>query len=259
MLQLADVARPCCHCASKAGPPQTNSISETDVRYDTRPEKDAFTSHLKVIDANYLDLYGIKLVAGRNLYPSDTVCEALVNESLVKRLGIQNPAQVLGKILHNNGRKMEIVGVVRDFNQVTLQTKIAPLVMTTRDQSCYYANLQLHSGNFQRVVQQLKKQYNQVYPNNLFSHQFVDAQIERSYQQEQTIGKLVNFFAGIAVLIGCPGLYGLVLFMARQKTKEIGVRKVLGLLILVKKKIRLFRTLFAPRNHKLNLARNLQI
>jgi len=67
-----------------------------------------------------------------------------------------------------------------------------------------------------------------VYPDTYFSSQFVDDQIERSYQQEQTMGKLVNFFAGIAVLIGCLGLYGLVLFMAAQKTKEIGVRKVLG-------------------------------
>ncbi len=213
---------------SMSGAPQTDWTSETDVRYDNQPDTDQFTSFRKGIDTHYLDLYDIKLVAGRNLYPSDTVREALVNEAMLKRLGITNPNQVLGKILHNHGRKMEIVGVVRDFNQVTLQKAIAPLFMTTQASNYSFANLQLHSGNFQRVIGQLEKQYNQVYPDNFFSHQFVDAQIERSYRQEQTMGKLVNFFAGIAVLIGCLGLYGLVLFMARQKTKEIGVRKVLG-------------------------------
>ena len=100
--------------------------------------------------------------------------------------------------------------------------------MTTRADGYYVANLQLRTGNYQRVISQLEKQYNQVYPDSYFTHRFVDDQIERSYQQEQTMAKLVNFFAGIAVLIGCLGLYGLVLFMATQKTKEIGVRKVLG-------------------------------
>jgi ABC-type antimicrobial peptide transport system permease subunit len=137
---------------------------------------------------------------------------------------------VLGKRLLINGgqRAVEIVGVVKDFNQEALKSAIAPVSMTTRADGYYVANLQLRTGNFQRVISQLEKQYNQVYPDSYFTHRFVDEQIERSYQQEQTMGKLVNFFAGIAVLIGCLGLYGLVLFMATQKTKEIGVRKVLG-------------------------------
>ena len=215
---------------SMSGAPQSGWVSQSTTRYDTRPESEKFEPHRKNIDAQYLDLYGIKLVAGRNLYPSDTTREALVNETFVRKLGLSSPAQVLGKMLHNgdNTRHMEIVGVVKDFNQVTLQDAIEPLFMTTQASNYYFANLQLRTGNYQRVISQLEKHYNQVYPDSYFTHQFVDAQIERSYQQEQTMGKLVNFFAGIAVLIGCLGLYGLVLFMATQKTKEIGVRKVLG-------------------------------
>ncbi len=215
---------------SMSGAPQSGWVGRSTTRYDTRPEPEKFEPHRKGIDAQYLDLYGIKLVAGRNLYPSDTTREALVNETFVRKLGISSSAQVLGKMLHNgdNTRHMEIVGVVKDFNQVTLQDAIAPLFMTTQASDYYVANLQLRSGNFQRVISQLEKHYNAVYPDSYFTHQFVDDQIERSYQQEQTMGKLVNFFAGIAVLIGCLGLYGLVLFMATQKTKEIGVRKVLG-------------------------------
>ncbi len=215
---------------SMSGAPQSGWVSSTNIQYDTRPEPEKFESHRKGIDENYLDLYGIKLVAGRNLYKSDTAREALVNETFVRKLGLQNPAQILGKTLHlnDNRRHLEIVGVVRDFNQVTLQEAIDPLFMTTQASDYYAANLQLRTGNFRRVIRQLEAHYNTVYPDSYFTHQFVDAQIERSYQQEQTMGKLVNFFAGIAVLIGCLGLYGLVLFMAAQKTKEIGVRKVLG-------------------------------
>lgn len=215
---------------SMSGAPQSGWVSQTSVRYDTRSEMEKFEPHRKGVDAQYLDLYGIKLVAGRNLYPSDTAREALVNETFVRKLGIRNPVQILGKILHNgdNTRHLEIVGVIKDFNQVTLQDAIDPLYMTTQASNYYAANLQLRTSNFGRVISQLEKHYNQVYPDSYFTHQFVDEQIGRSYQQEQTMGKLVNFFAGIAVLIGCLGLYGLVLFMATQKTKEIGVRKVLG-------------------------------
>ncbi len=211
-----------------SGAPQSNWTSQTGLKYDNRAEEEKFSIHRKYIDANYLDLYGIKLVAGRNLFPSDTARETLVNEKLVRKLGLTNPAQILGKTLGVDGKTLEIVGVVRDFNQQTLRSEIDPLFLTTRAKQYYFANLQLRTGNFQRVISQLEKEYNQVFPDSYFTHQFVDTQIERNYRQEQTMGKLVNFFAGIALLIGCLGLYGLVLFMAMQKTKEIGVRKVLG-------------------------------
>lgn len=213
---------------SMSGAPQSSQVNETGVRYDTQSDADKFDVHRKDIDEKYLDVYGLQLMGGRNLYRSDTAREALVNEAFVRRVGLSKPTQVLGKRLHNNGRDMEIVGVVHDFNQVTLQQAIAPLFMTTLTTNYYFANLQLRGGNLGRVIRQLEQYYAQVYPDNYFTHQFVDEQLERSYQQEQTMGKLVSFFASIAVLIGCLGLYGLVLFMATQKTKEIGVRKVLG-------------------------------
>ncbi|RRB00153.1 FtsX-like permease family protein [Larkinella rosea] len=212
---------------SMSGPPQSGWVSQTMIKYDTRPDVEKFTPQQKYIDAAYVDLYGLKLVAGRNLQPADTSREVLVNEAFVKQLGIQKPAEVLGKFLHN-GRDLEIVGVVKDFNQNNLRTGIAPLFMTTRTTNYFFANLQLHNGNFERVIRQLEKNYNQIYPDSYFTAQFVDEQLQENYTQEQTMAKLVNFFAGIAVLIGCLGLYGLMLFMAAQKTKEIGVRKVLG-------------------------------
>ncbi|RAK02834.1 putative permease [Larkinella arboricola] len=212
---------------SVSGPPQSGWISQTMIKFDTRPEPEKFTTQQQFIDADYLNVYGLKLVAGRNLQPADTAREVLVNEAFVKALGIRDPAKVLGKLMHN-GRGLEIVGVLKDFNQNNLKSGIAPLYMTTRATSYFYANLQLHNGNFRRVIEQLEKDYNGLYPDSYFSAQFVDEQLQEFYVQEQTMASLVNFFAGIAVIIGGLGLYGLVLFMAAQKTKEIGVRKVLG-------------------------------
>ncbi len=213
---------------SMSGAPQSGWVSSTSLKYNNRPKSEDFSIQRKYIDTKYLDLYGIKLLAGRNLYPADTAREVLVNERFVRKIGLSKTDQVLGKLLFVDGKNMEIVGVVNDFNQEALKSAISPLFLATRAESYYAANLQLHSGNFNRVIKQLEKFYSQIYPDNYFTHQFVDAQIERSYREEQTMSKLVNFFAGIAVLIGCLGLYGLVLFMATQKTKEIGVRKVLG-------------------------------
>ncbi|GAB3316538.1 ABC transporter permease [Larkinella ripae] len=212
---------------SVSGPPQSGWISQTMIKFDTRPEPEKFATQQRFIDASFVDVYGLKLVAGRNLQPADTSREVLVNEAFVKALGVRDPAQVLGKLIHN-GRGLEIVGVLRNFNVNNLRNDIAPLFMTTRATSYHYANLELHSGNFGRVIRQLETNYNQIYPESYFSAQFVDEQLQQDYVQEQTMAKLVNFFAGIAIVIGCLGLYGLVLFMATQKTKEIGVRKVLG-------------------------------
>ncbi|GAB3263955.1 ABC transporter permease [Larkinella harenae] len=212
---------------SVSGPPQSGWISQTMIKFDTRPEPEKFATQQRFIDADYVDVYGLKLLAGRNLQPADTSREVLVNEAFVKALGIRDPAKVLGKLIHN-GRGLEIVGVLKDFNLNNLRNTIAPVFMTTWASRYHYANLELHSGNFGRVIRQLEANFNQIYPDSYFTAQFVDEQLQQDYIQEQTMAKLVNFFAGIAVVIGCLGLYGLVLFMAAQKTKEIGVRKVLG-------------------------------
>ncbi|XWW43849.1 ABC transporter permease [Fibrella sp. USSR17] len=214
---------------SMSGPPQSGWVSQTSIRFDTRPEEEKFGPQQAWIDDKYVPLFGLKLVAGRNLNPSDTLREALVNEAMMRKLGFNDPTKVLGKLIHKGNRAhMEIVGVLKDFNQSDLKSAIGPSFFSTSAKNYFGANLQLRTGNYQRVISQLETAYNQVYPDSYFDHQFVDDQIEERYQEEQTMGRLVNFFAAVALLIGCMGLYGLVLFMVTQRTKEIGVRKVLG-------------------------------
>lgn len=223
---LPDVAK---FSYSMAGPPQSAWTSSTSVRFDTRSEEEPYSPQQTWIDANYINLYGLKLVAGRNLYPSDTARETLINETLAHRLGFTKPADVVGKVIHKGGfAPLEIVGVLKDYNQSDLKERINPLFLTTYADGFYSANIQLRSVNYSQALSQLEKAYNQVYTNSVFEPEFVDQQLESAYRQEQTMGKLINLFAGVALLIGCMGLYGLVLFMVVQKTKEIGVRKVLG-------------------------------
>ena len=222
---LPDVAK---FSYSMSGPPQSGWTSQTTVRFDTRTEDEKFSPQQAWVDADYLDLYGLKLVAGRNLQRADSAREALVNEAFIRKLGLK-PTAIVGKVLHKKGNPaMEVVGVLKDYHQSDLKQSIGPLFLTTYAAGYYSANLQLGSGNYQRAIKQLEAAYNRVYSDSFFSARFVDDQLERSYQQEQTMSKLINVFAGIALLIGCMGLYGLVIFMVAQKTKEIGVRKVLG-------------------------------
>ncbi len=214
---------------SMGGPPQSGWTSQTSIRFDNRPEEEPYGPQQAWIDADYVGLYGLKLMAGRNLQPSDTAREALINETLMKRLGFTRPSDVVGKHLHKAGfAPLEIVGVLKDYNQSDLRQRINPMFLTTVASGYYSANIQLHSADYSRGLKQLEKAYNQVYTDSFFEPKFVDDQIRETYEQEQTMGRLINFFAGIALLIGCMGLYGLILFMVVQRTKEVGVRKVLG-------------------------------
>ncbi|WP_353718929.1 ABC transporter permease [Dyadobacter sp. 676] len=213
---------------SMSGPPQSGSTSQTKVRFDTRTDEEPYSPQQAWVDAGYVGLYGLKLVAGRNLQPSDTAREALINETFMRQLGFNRPEEVLGKFLHKRTVSMEIVGVLKDYNQLDLRQKIRPMFLSTVASGYYSANIQLASSNYGRALKQLEKAYNQVYADDIFDPEFVDDQIQMAYQQEQTMGRLINFFTGIALLIGCMGLYGLVLFMVVRRTKEVGVRKVLG-------------------------------
>jgi len=213
---------------SMSGAPQTGWVNTTSIQFDNRAKEEDFGVNTKSIDDKYLDLYDIKLVAGRNIYPSDTVREYLINETLAKRLGFSNPNLIINKTIEARGKKLPIVGVVKDFHMSGLNQAIDPLFMSSDLAFCYYSNIKLTAGDIKSTLKGIESAYNVVYPNNFFDVTFVDKQIEQQYETEQTMGKLINFFAIVAIFIGCLGLYGLVSFMVVQKIKEIGVRKVLG-------------------------------
>lgn len=198
-----------------------------EIVYDRRSKKENYDVTLKLGDEQYLSTFGLQLLAGRNLYPSDTIREYLVNETLVKKLGVSNEA-ILGKNAMINDINGTIVGVIKDFHNSSLHSPIAPLSVTTRTDSYYSCAVKVNAANLQPTVRALQKLWEQVYPDNIFQPDFLDKRIERFYELDQRIQRIIQAFTAVAIFIACLGLYGLVSFMVARKTKEVGVRKVLG-------------------------------
>ncbi len=184
---------------------------------------------LKSGDTNYLPLYNIKLLAGRNIEQSDTVKEYVINETYMHMLGFQKPQDALNKEL---GGK-PIVGVIADFNQQSLHAPIKPLAFSSSLKNDYVFHIALQpqvadGQTWKATISQVEKSYKQIYPEEDFSYQFFDESIAKFYESEQNISTLLQWATGLAILISCMGLLGLAIFTTNTRTKEIGVRKVLG-------------------------------
>jgi predicted permease len=185
---------------------------------------------LKFADADYFKTFGLELVAGRTYVQSDTAREVVVNETLVKKLGIKNPSEIIGQTIRTGGRSAPkpIVGVVKDFRTNSLREEIKPLLIASRKRFYSQTAVKLKTSNLNKTVAAIQQSWENYYPEYVYNTFFVDESIERFYQQEKQLALLYKIFAGLAIFISCLGLYGLVSFMAVQKTKEVGIRKVLG-------------------------------
>jgi len=185
-------------------------------------------------DENYVPLFGLKIVAGRNLSHSDTLKEYLVNETCAKALGFRNPADAVGKFVEVGmpNSKRQIVGVLKDFNSRSLHEVITPFFMCSIKNRERAVSLKLATGkgvsNFKATIAQLGRAWKDVYPNDKFEYAFFDQTIAGFYDKEQKTEQLMNTAMLIAIFISCMGLFGLATFTAQQRIKEIGIRKVLG-------------------------------
>ncbi len=180
-------------------------------------------------DEDYIKTYGLQLIAGKNYVASDTLREIVINETLTKKLGLKDPREAVGKNLRiGGGVWLPVVGVVKDFKTNSLKEDVKPLTIASRTDFYYTLAVKLRTNNLPLVTAQVKKLWEQTYPEYAYTSHFVDETIERFYRQETQLALLYKIFAGIAIFISCLGLYGLVSFMAAQKTKEVGIRKVLG-------------------------------
>lgn len=190
--------------------------------------KNSMIVQMKPGDTAFFNLYKLKLVAGRIYFPSDTIREFVVNEAVVKGLGIQDPQKALGKQIIVSGKTAPIVGVVKDYHTFSLRDAIGPTVMTTLKSNYRVANIKIDMSKSKDVIATLQSTWNKLYPDYIFEYGFLDESIANYYQQENQLSALYKIFSGIAIFISCLGLYGLISFMAVQRRKEIGIRKVLG-------------------------------
>jgi ABC-type antimicrobial peptide transport system permease subunit len=202
----------------------------TAFKFDHAIKDEGFQAILKFADTGYVPAYKLQLVAGRNLQPSDPTREFLVNESFVKSLGLQKPEDILNKeISIMDGQiKCPVVGVLKDFNDRSLRQNVAPLLITTNITMYRQAAIKLATTDIASTMQSIQKIWQQTFPGFVYEYSFLDNKIAGFYQQENQLSQLYKIFAAIAIFLSCLGLYGLASFMAVQRIKEVGVRKVLG-------------------------------
>lgn len=208
--------------------PASEITPSTKMSYDSRTESEEFSISFKAGDAHYVPLFGLEILEGRNLRPSDTIREYLVNETVVKKLGVTTNQEVIGKNATINGKTGTIVGVVKDFHNKSFHQAIDPLYISTLRENYGNCAVKVNLATLETTLPSIENAWENIYPDNVYKYDFLDEQIARFYEQDRIFLRLIQAFAGIAILIGCLGLYGLVSFMASQKTKEVGLRKVLG-------------------------------
>lgn len=214
-------------------PPSNNSMWTSTMKYKDGKRELETDVQVKLADTNYLKLFQIKLVAGTNLPYSDTIKDLVINEAYARFLGFKNPGQAIGKLIDWDNKQFPIVGVVSDFHQRSLHDPIKPLLFTTRTKQMRGINIALQPQNIEgtawkTAIVKIEKAWKEIYPEDDFQYDFLDDTIRKYYTAEQNISKLLMWSTGLTIFISCLGLLGLVTYITHQRTKEIGVRKVIG-------------------------------
>ena len=212
------------------GSPSSDGNWNSDFKFDHATKTTNFSANLKWADPDYFKTFGLQFVAGRPYYASDTVREFVVNETLLRKLGINDPRAAIGKEINfwDGNKAARIVGVIRDFNSYSLREPMAPVVLSTWKDVYQTINIKIKPGTEKAVLPFIEKLWNENFSDYVYDYKFLDDTIASFYKQENQLSILYKIFAAIAIFISCLGLYGLVSFMAVQRTKEVGIRKVLG-------------------------------
>ena len=195
------------------------------------PEMESFeyvNADIKLVDENYLDVYELKLLAGRNVQNADSMNAVIINELLANKLGFADSKEAVGKLLKLFEREVPIVGVVENFHTRSLKTNLVPTLLVNRSDNLNLVNLKINSNNFDGGVEKINAHFDQLFPDDIFNYDYLEENLAEYYAREVTTSKIFNIFAIIALIINLSGLYGLISFVALQKTKEVGIRKVLG-------------------------------
>jgi putative ABC transport system permease protein len=204
------------------------------------------------MDTAYISLYGLTLVAGRNFYLSDTARKSIpasatapaqapysayiLNESAAKALGFDRPADAIGKLVISGAGSLTlqpVIGVVKDFHSDDMHQKIQPFIFSADVDQWQQLSVKLSSAGFsagkvKTMMTNMESVFKKIYPGTVFQSRFFDESLEQLYTQERQTSQIMNIAMGIAIFISCMGLFGLAAFTANQRTREIGIRKVLG-------------------------------
>lgn len=222
-------------CVSETDSLPGRHFDPTGHRLEGRPMSEEYTLHTMYSDSDYADLLDLKLVRGRFFSEdtaSDTTSAVVINEAAVKKLGLENPVGKRFIKEFGNAKKGEfvtIIGVLRDFHFMSLHQQIEPMLIRNLGKNRgYYISVKLAGGHLNRMVKEIQKKWKQFTGDQPFVFSFLDEDFNNLYQAEIKTGKILGLFFVLSIFISCLGLLGLSAFMAEQRTREIGIRKVLG-------------------------------
>ncbi len=179
-------------------------------------------------DVGYLETLGMKMVEGRFFekgYGTDTISSIILNEKAVQVMGLEDP---IGKWVSWRDTKFSVIGVIQDFHFLPMTEEMGPLTLINSPESCSMLFIKVKSDNLDQTIGFLQGAWEKINPGFPFDYKFMDEAYDELYVSEDRLGKIFKYFSILAVIISCLGLFGLAAFMAEQRTREIGIRKVLG-------------------------------
>jgi putative ABC transport system permease protein len=182
------------------------------------------------MDYDYMKMYGIKLIAGRTFsreFGSDDSA-VLFNEKGFEQLGLNKPEEAIGKKIDFWGRQYTIIGVTENFHQQSLRESFEPLIFRLIPDIRGYMSIKTPGLQASQTIAQVKANWGKFFPGNTFEYFFLDDHFDQQYKADQKFGQVFGLFTSLAILVACLGLFGLASFTTLQRTKEIGIRKVLG-------------------------------
>lgn len=185
-------------------------------------------------DYDFVETMGIKMLAGKDIRsdsPGDSLNTLIINETAMRRLGFANPEDALNREVQfpdfNNGPTYRVIGVTRDFHNMSVRETVPPTVIAFA-RNGFYAFAKVDMSNASELIPWMQKRWEEVVPGYAFDYSFLDQNFNSLYKSEQVLNVLLTFFAGLTIFVACLGLLGLCSFMAQQRAKEIGIRKVVG-------------------------------
>ncbi|MBB2148921.1 FtsX-like permease family protein [Pedobacter sp. LMG 31462] len=209
-------------------PPLSQDVNSTDFTFNGMRNNDFELRNCKA-DENYFKLFDLKIIAGKIFTKSDTTTGYVVNETFLKKVGITNPQDAIGKMIKTSDINVPIVGVVKDYNDKSLKEHISGLAISSDKSQYWSAAIKLEGGEqMVPAMKQIEALWNVTFPNSVYDASFVEERINSYYESEAIMGILFKVFAGIIIFISFIGLFGLISFVAAQRTKEVAIRKVLG-------------------------------
>ncbi len=226
LLSLADVRSV---SLSRTVPSSHFPAAGTDIE-TPKGNMENFSPYIYEVDNNFIQHYKIEVVAGRAFspdFPADSTSSLVVNEAAAKSFGYSNPQEILGKKFQQWGREGTIIGVVKDFNYMSLHQKVAPLTLRQVPYGRYFS-LRMQSNNYQEALASVEKKWSELAPHRPFLYSFLDESFNEQYLADVRFRRLFTLFSCLAIFIACLGLFGLATYSAMLRTKEIGIRKVLG-------------------------------